>query len=475
MPRTRRAPPKSKPETAFSPGTVRDLARALAAKPYEPPDQTLPDALKNLTYDQYRSIRFLPEHALWRGEKRGFQAQFFHRGFYYKERIDIYEVADGRPRAVSYPTRRFSFGEGRSNGRRRRTRLRRLPPARADQPARLFRRSLRLPRRELFPRRRQGRDLRPLGARPRHRHRRAEGRGVSAVQGLLDRAAGARARPRSSCTPCSIPRASRGAYRFTDPARRDDDLRRRDGALSARRYRPRRARAAHQHVFLRPQRPSRLRRLPPRGARFRRPRRCSTATARSCGGRLHNPRDLQVSAFADAQSARLRACAAPARFLQLIRISNRFTRSARASWVEPIGDWGEGAVDAVRDPDQGGDPRQHRRLLAAQTDRSAAKASTPSPTACIGAPNAQAATRSRASSAPASAPGARRTRLFVLDIIGDRLKSVPTLKTSQGFQCTAKGQNPRHSHCSRNPETGGMARELPARRQGRPLVELRGN
>jgi glucans biosynthesis protein len=60
------------PDAAFSPAAVRDLARALAAKAYQPPDQTLPDALKNLTYDQYRSIRFAPDHALWRGEKRGF-------------------------------------------------------------------------------------------------------------------------------------------------------------------------------------------------------------------------------------------------------------------------------------------------------------------------------------------------------------------------------------------------------------------
>ncbi len=102
-------PPK---ETAFTPSTVRDIARALAAKPYEAPDQTLPDALKNLTYDQYRSVRFLPDHALWRGEKRGFEAQFFHRGFYYKDRIDIYEVADGKAHAVPYRRDDFSFGEG---------------------------------------------------------------------------------------------------------------------------------------------------------------------------------------------------------------------------------------------------------------------------------------------------------------------------------------------------------------------------
>jgi len=39
-----------------------------------------------LANDQYRSIRFLPERALWRGEKLPFEAQFCHRGFFYKKK-----------------------------------------------------------------------------------------------------------------------------------------------------------------------------------------------------------------------------------------------------------------------------------------------------------------------------------------------------------------------------------------------------
>jgi len=84
----------------FGPSYVRDLARSIASKPFEPPDEKLPDALKDLNYDQYRSIRFLPEHALWRGEKLPFEAQFFHRGFFYKNRVDLYEVTS-RPDQIS--------------------------------------------------------------------------------------------------------------------------------------------------------------------------------------------------------------------------------------------------------------------------------------------------------------------------------------------------------------------------------------
>src|SRR5205085_8037249 len=79
----------------FEAASVRAWARDLAQKPYKPPDNKLPEALKDLTYDRYRMIRFQGDHALWRGENLPFQLQFFHRGFYYANRVDIFEVKDG--------------------------------------------------------------------------------------------------------------------------------------------------------------------------------------------------------------------------------------------------------------------------------------------------------------------------------------------------------------------------------------------
>lgn len=54
----------------------------------------LPDALRNLDYDAYRDIRFRPERSLWRGEPGRFEVQFFHPGLYYRELVDVF-VADG--------------------------------------------------------------------------------------------------------------------------------------------------------------------------------------------------------------------------------------------------------------------------------------------------------------------------------------------------------------------------------------------
>ena len=52
----------------FDRSVVRQMARDLAGKSFKAADNKLPDNLKDLDYDRYRAIRFLPERALWRGE-----------------------------------------------------------------------------------------------------------------------------------------------------------------------------------------------------------------------------------------------------------------------------------------------------------------------------------------------------------------------------------------------------------------------
>ena len=97
--------------SAFDRSVVRQMARDLAAKPFKAPDIKLPDNLKDLDYDHYRAIRFSPERALWRGEKLPFEVQFFHRGFFYTNRVDVYEVANGQATKIAYQPELFSFGD----------------------------------------------------------------------------------------------------------------------------------------------------------------------------------------------------------------------------------------------------------------------------------------------------------------------------------------------------------------------------
>src|SRR5664279_4604099 len=95
----------------FTAAMVRQIARDTAGKPFRAPDGTLPDALAKLDYDQYRDIRFRPDRAIWRGTGLPFQLQLFHRGFLYGNRVDLYEIVDGKVQPILYQPELFDFGK----------------------------------------------------------------------------------------------------------------------------------------------------------------------------------------------------------------------------------------------------------------------------------------------------------------------------------------------------------------------------
>lgn len=92
---------------------VIGLAEAAADKPWFAPDAGLPAALHAVDYDSHRDIRYRPEAALWRGERR-FQAQFFHPGFLFDEPVRIHQVIDGALAEVPFRPERFRY-EGAAN------------------------------------------------------------------------------------------------------------------------------------------------------------------------------------------------------------------------------------------------------------------------------------------------------------------------------------------------------------------------
>lgn len=98
--------------TPFDGSTVKRLARDRAASAYKAPDRSLPEALSKIGYDEYRTIRFDPAQSLWRGAGLPFEAQFFHRGWLYPDRVDIFEVIDGVAQPIVYRADMFTFGSG---------------------------------------------------------------------------------------------------------------------------------------------------------------------------------------------------------------------------------------------------------------------------------------------------------------------------------------------------------------------------
>jgi glucans biosynthesis protein len=108
----RPAPEAADPADAPRPfgfANVRQLAQQRAAHEYRPMSDALPAALANLSYDEYRDIRFRPASALWHGQAL-FEVQFFHRGYHTRQRVNIFEVGASGVSAVPYDPRFFTFG-----------------------------------------------------------------------------------------------------------------------------------------------------------------------------------------------------------------------------------------------------------------------------------------------------------------------------------------------------------------------------
>jgi periplasmic glucans biosynthesis protein len=99
--------------TDFTPEMVLQLAQARAQEPYRPHWQELPPDLQEgkLGYDAYRDIRFRPQAALWQGENRNFEVQFFHLGWLFKIPVKVYVVEDGQAKRVDYTPQSFDYGK----------------------------------------------------------------------------------------------------------------------------------------------------------------------------------------------------------------------------------------------------------------------------------------------------------------------------------------------------------------------------
>jgi len=85
-------------------------AQALSKEPYEPRKVELPPALQGLDYDAYRDIRFRPAKAVWRNAGLPVEAQFFHLGLYYDTPVEINLLTSDGVQRVDYSPDLFDYG-----------------------------------------------------------------------------------------------------------------------------------------------------------------------------------------------------------------------------------------------------------------------------------------------------------------------------------------------------------------------------
>jgi glucans biosynthesis protein len=72
-----------------------------------------PAELQALNYDQYRDIRFRPDHALWRAQNLPFELMFFHLGKFQTESVGINEITPQGVQHIAYKSTDFNYGKNK--------------------------------------------------------------------------------------------------------------------------------------------------------------------------------------------------------------------------------------------------------------------------------------------------------------------------------------------------------------------------
>jgi glucans biosynthesis protein len=93
----------------FDPAVVVDIARQLAKKPFAAPANDLPDVFANLNPEQYGAIRYT-QPPIWSSEARGIAVEPIHRGFVFRDAVELFLVEDGAVRRIGYQPSQFEFG-----------------------------------------------------------------------------------------------------------------------------------------------------------------------------------------------------------------------------------------------------------------------------------------------------------------------------------------------------------------------------
>lgn len=89
---------------------IAQRASEMAAAPYSSAQRTkLPEWIKNLSYDDYRNIRFRPESALWLDEQLPFRMMFFHLGHFFLDTVKINEFTETHSQQIRFNPAYFKY------------------------------------------------------------------------------------------------------------------------------------------------------------------------------------------------------------------------------------------------------------------------------------------------------------------------------------------------------------------------------
>jgi len=105
-----RADPTYIRDGSFDRDTVTELARRLSRSPFVAPKAPLPKVLAELDYDHYRDIRVRPSSTLWT-DKGEFRVQLLSRGFVFTDPVEVALVTKGHCERIAYKPDFFITGD----------------------------------------------------------------------------------------------------------------------------------------------------------------------------------------------------------------------------------------------------------------------------------------------------------------------------------------------------------------------------
>ncbi len=102
--------PAPGPAPAFDPQTLSDNARAMAKRAFRAQSADLPDAFASLNFETYVGIRNKPSGIVWVADNIGYAIEPLHRGYAFSAPMQINVVENGQARRLAYDAANFDFG-----------------------------------------------------------------------------------------------------------------------------------------------------------------------------------------------------------------------------------------------------------------------------------------------------------------------------------------------------------------------------
>jgi glucans biosynthesis protein len=99
----------------FSYAWLKGYAKSLAEKPYQDQQNELPESLRGMDWDEYQQIQFNRDSALWREDDLAFRTELFHLGLYFEKPVQVYELDEGVVTRVEYSPSMFNYGKSDIN------------------------------------------------------------------------------------------------------------------------------------------------------------------------------------------------------------------------------------------------------------------------------------------------------------------------------------------------------------------------